>query len=87
MIIVYHANNSLDANMIKSLLEQQGIPAYIQGEHLQSGVGELPAGDLVKVSVDNENAVNAKTIIEDWEDGEIISEDVANLDYQTIKPA
>ena len=73
MIIIYHAANSLDANMIKSLLEQCHIRAFIQGEYLQGGMGELPAADLVTVSVDDENFTEAKKMIE-WEAATIIEE-------------
>lgn len=80
MVIIYHANNSLDANMIKSLLEQTNIRAYILGEHLQGGVGDLPASDLVKVAVDNKNEVEAKQIIEAWDAGSIVEEEsLSNL--------
>lgn len=67
MIIVYNASNSLDAHMIKSLLEQQEIPAYIQGEYLQGGVGEVPAIGLVKVVVNNDHYDSAREIITEWE--------------------
>lgn len=75
MIIVYDAANSLEGHMIKDMLEQQGIPAYVQGEHLQSGIGELPAiSSLVKVSVDNEHYEEAKSIIHEWQNSEEISQ-------------
>jgi Putative prokaryotic signal transducing protein len=68
MIIVYSAANNLEAHMIKGVLEQQEIPAYIQGEHLQSGAGELPAiSGYVKISVDDINRDAARKIIKDWE--------------------
>ena len=68
MIIVYSAANNLEAHMIKGVLEQQEIPAYIQGEHLQSGAGELPAmSGLVKISVDDVNRDAARKIIKEWE--------------------
>lgn len=75
MIIIYHAANSLDANMIKGLLEQYEIRAFIQGEYLQGGMGELPAADLVTVSVDNENYTEAKKIIAEWEAAKVIEEE------------
>lgn len=74
MIIVYHAANSLDANMIKGLLEQYAIRAFIQGEYLQGGVGQLPTADLVTVSVADEHQIEAKKIIGKWEAGSIIEE-------------
>ena len=68
MEIVYSAANNLEAHMIKGVLEQQEIPAYIQGEHLQSGMGELPAiSGFVKISVDNVNVPTARKIIKEWE--------------------
>ena len=72
MIIIYHAANSLDANMIKGLLEQYKILAFIQGEYLQGGAGELPAAGLVTVSVDNEHQAEARKIIDEWETASII---------------
>lgn len=71
MIIVYDAANSLEAHVIKGVLEQHEIPAYIQGEHLQSGVGEIHSiNSLVKISVENENYEAARKIIKEWEAAE-----------------
>lgn len=78
MIIIYHAANSLDANLIKGLLEQSNIPAFILGEYLQGGVGDLPASDLVKVAVEETYAHEAKQIIQAWESATILDEE-ANL--------
>jgi hypothetical protein len=38
MKIVYDANNTLDAHVVKHMLENEGIEAHIQGEYLQGGV-------------------------------------------------
>ncbi len=75
MIIIYHAANNLDANMIKGLLEQYGIRAFIQGEYLQGGMGELPAADLVKVSVDENDYTEAKKIIIEWESAIVVEDE------------
>ncbi len=75
MIIIYHAANSLDANMIKGLLAQYYIRAFVQGEYLQGGVGELPTANLVTVSVLDEYQVEAKKIIDEWEAGSILEEE------------
>lgn len=74
MITVYHANNSLDAHLIKNLLIQQEIQAYVLGEHLQSGVGEIPALGLVRVSVSDDDYPAAKRIVDEWDAGTVISE-------------
>ena len=71
MDIVYSAANSLEAHMLKGVLEQHEIPAYISGEHLQSGFGEIPVmTGIVKISVDNANIIAAKKIIWEWEAAE-----------------
>ena len=66
MRIVYDAYTSLDAHVVKNLLESEGVEAYIQGEYLQGGVGELSAMNLVKVSVDDNDVAKARAIIEEW---------------------
>lgn len=67
MHTVYRAQNNLDAHLIKNLLEQQGINSFIHGEFLQGGMGELPAGSLIQVQVNNDDVQQALAIIADWE--------------------
>jgi hypothetical protein len=75
MVIVYSASNGFNAHIIKGLLEQFNIPAYIHGEYLQGGVGELPStANLVKVLVDDANQNEAETIIKQWECAPITDE-------------
>ena len=81
MIIVYHAANSLEAHLIKNLLEQHDIPVFIQGEHLQSGVGEIPAIGLVTVQIDNSHYNQAKQLIKIWENTVVEHDDLQ--DYQS----
>lgn len=51
MRVVYRAENIVDAHLVKDALEQAGIPAFVSGEHLIGGVGQLPARDFLAVSV------------------------------------
>jgi hypothetical protein len=51
MRIVYRAENLVDAHLVKDALDQAGIPAFINGEYLLGGVGQLPARDLIAVAV------------------------------------
>lgn len=51
MRIVYQAANLIDAHLVRHALEQQGIPAFVRGEALVGGIGELPAVGLVSVAV------------------------------------
>lgn len=51
MRIVYRAESIIDAHLVKGALEQVGIPAFVSGEYLTGGVGQLPARDLIAVMV------------------------------------
>ena len=51
MRTVYHAQNPIDAHLVKHALEDAGIPAHVFGEHLMGGMGELMAGGFIIVQV------------------------------------
>lgn len=72
MIAVYNASNSIEAYLIKNLLEQQEIPAYVFGDYLQGGVGDIPAIGLVTVNVSDSDYTNAKEIVEAWDAATVI---------------
>jgi hypothetical protein len=71
MISIYHAANLTDAYLIRHLLEQERIEAYIAGEYLQGALGELPANTPIDVRVAPEYASRARRIVEDWEHASI----------------
>jgi len=81
MMTVYNALNSLDGHIIKSLLEQQDIPAFVLGEHLQSGVGEVPAIGLIRVSVSDSDYPRAKEIIDAWDASTVIEDIDVEFNY------
>ncbi len=51
MRVVYHAENIVDAHLVKDALEHAEIPAFVNGEYLIGGMGQLPARDFLSVSV------------------------------------
>ncbi len=63
MQVVYRAENSIDANLIRGILEEAGVMAFVNGGFLQGGIGELPASDLVTVSVANVDVEQASPIV------------------------
>lgn len=68
MHVVYAAESSLDAHLVKGLLEQRGVPVRMVGHHLEGGIGELPAGGLVHLLVPDEGWIEiARGVIEDYE--------------------
>ncbi len=69
MIKVFTAQNSIEANIVKGMLEANDIPAYVNGEYLQGAIGELAAIDFAFVSVDEVNKDKALRLINEYETG------------------
>jgi hypothetical protein len=65
--VVFDAANTVEAHMIVHLLQQAGIEGRIDGEHLQGGMGELPAAGNIRVRVSPENVAEARSVISEWE--------------------
>ena len=59
----YHAANPVDAQLVVDLLASEGITAFLQGQYLSGAVGELPAGELLRVWVADEDLARAKSVI------------------------
>lgn len=53
--------------MLAHLLGEAGIAAHIQGESLQLAAGELPAGNLIKLAVADEDAPRARALLSEWD--------------------
>ena len=60
---VYRAQNLFDAHLVKDALEADDIPAYIAGEYLTGGVGQLPAMDYIAVMVPESSLPRAREIV------------------------
>ncbi|PPD56148.1 MAG: hypothetical protein CTY10_05720 [Methylotenera sp.] len=86
MITIYNASNSIEAHLIKNLLEQQEIPAYVFGDFLQGGVGEIQAIGLVTVNVSDADFVKAKEIIDAWDAATVIENIDENYVLSPIYP-
>lgn len=63
MRIVYRAQNLIDAHLVKDALESAEVPAFISGEYLTGGVGQLPALDYVAVLVPESSLDIAEPIV------------------------
>jgi hypothetical protein len=73
MKTVLHALNSLEAHIVKGLLESEGIASSIFGEYLQGAIGELPANGLIRVVVEESDYDQATKIIENWGEAKFIA--------------
>ncbi|MBD3670473.1 MAG: DUF2007 domain-containing protein [Gammaproteobacteria bacterium] len=67
---IYEASNNVEANLLKGLLEQEGIEIFVNGEYLSGGIGELPVSGLVTLSVEEDDVARALKVIEAYEAGE-----------------
>lgn len=63
MHTVYRADNLFDAHLVKDALEHAQIPAFIAGEHLIGGVGQLPALDYLAVMVPEASVPVAEGVV------------------------
>ncbi|MDR2870986.1 MAG: DUF2007 domain-containing protein [Xanthomonadaceae bacterium] len=51
MQVAYRTDNLFDAHLVKHLLEGADIPAFVFGESLLGGAGELPLFGVLRVCV------------------------------------
>ena len=65
MRVVYDAENLVDAHLVKHALESMGIPAFVRGEYLTGGVGQLPTQGLVQVCVPDSTWAEADACVRD----------------------
>lgn len=66
MKTLLHAQDLIEAQLIKNLLHSEGIECSILGEYLQGASGELPAHDLLRVIVEDNTYEQALFIVEDY---------------------
>lgn len=64
MRTVYNAANLIDAHLVRHALEQAGIPAFVRGEALLGGIGELPPVGLVSVAVPESAWEQARGVVD-----------------------
>ncbi|MET0350963.1 MAG: DUF2007 domain-containing protein [Rhizobacter sp.] len=67
MKTLFEAASAVEAHMVRDLLRQEGIAAFIHGEHLQGAMGELPAAGLVRLVVDEADYPRGRAVIDAWE--------------------
>ena len=72
MTIVYNATDAIEAQLMKNMIEQVDIDAFIHGDILQGGIGELQVFGLVQVLVHDDNYYQAKQVIDDWNNANIL---------------
>lgn len=66
MVRLHSAEDSIEAHLLKHMLEQQGIGVFITGEHLEGVAGEMPLTGLVDVWVLEEELADAQDVLDDF---------------------
>ena len=64
MRVVYEAAHVIDAHLVRHALEAAGIPAFVRGEALLGGLGELGVFGLVAVCVPDPCWPEAREVVE-----------------------
>ena len=64
MQLAYQADNLFDAHLVKHALEAAGIPAFVFGESLLGGGGELPLFGVLRVCVPDTAFPEAQDIVQ-----------------------
>ena len=75
MISVYRGSDYFEAQLLKGLMEQQGLQVFLQGAALQGGMGDLPALGHLSIAVNNADHDHAVSIIQAYEQGDYALED------------
>jgi len=64
MRVVYLADNLFDAHLVKHALEEVAIPAFVFGESLLGGMGELPLFGVLRVCVPDAAFPEAEGVVQ-----------------------
>lgn len=75
MRTVYDAANLIDAHLVRQALEAEGIPAFVRGEALIGGMGDLGVFGLVAVLVPDAAWIEARALVDDLNFGGIAYDD------------
>jgi len=64
---IYQAENLIDAHLVKGRLENEGVPAWVLGDHLTGGMGQLPVSGFIAVCVADIDLAEAQAHLRRWE--------------------
>ena len=76
MISVYRGSDYFEAQLLKGLMEQQGLQVFLQGAALQGGMGDLPALGNLSITVNDADQQRAEEIIAAYEAGDYSLDDL-----------
>lgn len=81
---IFSANDVTEAQLVKGMLEQQGIATEMEGYYLQGAFGELPVIDMISLYVDDAEVNRAQLVVNEYmENSSAIDE--AELTHQALQ--
>lgn len=72
-IALYECDSLIEAHLLKGMLEQCDIDVVLHGESLLGAVGELPAGGLLLLWVDKASVEQARALITEYENHDLLA--------------
>ena len=75
MIEVYRGSDFFEGQLLKGLMEQDGLQVFLNGTALQGGLGEVPALGHLSITVNDADRERAEEIIAAYERGDFALED------------
>ncbi|WP_114418301.1 putative signal transducing protein [Marinospirillum perlucidum] len=66
MLIVYQASDYLEAHLVAGMLQSRGLQAYVCGEYLQGGIGEMAPLGFAQVGVSEEDYALAYQLVQEY---------------------
>ncbi len=86
MRVIYEPVDLIDAYLVKGVLEREGIPVFVRGEHLLGGVGQLPAIGLLALCVPEPWEEQASAALQGLEQARVAAADAIDAGV-TVDPA
>ena len=75
MIEVYRGSDYFEGQLLKGLMEQEGLQVFLNGTALQGGLGEVPALGHLSITVNDVDRERAEEIIKAYERGDFALKD------------
>ena len=75
MIEIYRGSDYFEGQLLKGLMEQDGLQVFLNGTALQGGLGEVPALGHLSNTVNDGDREKAEEIIKAYERGDYALED------------
>ncbi|MCU1727564.1 DUF2007 domain-containing protein [Pseudomonas sp. 7P_10.2_Bac1] len=72
---IYEPENLMEAELLVVMLASEGIVASLQGSDLVGGMGELPALGLLGLAVANDQALQARELIDAYNGASPLADD------------